>query len=213
MATLPEEQADGVDTWSELFLAEPEQRASVRGDAPRELPAGLSSLCPIRPWHVERRGLEACYGETVALSPDETSAAAFRGQGYLFQEPRWTGKIPSLIDSRELKAKVAFKAGDQSVDVGVQTQYLRTKANLALGDANQAFRETTFSVGRNITPSFGIDSHYRYLQGQVQVVGTQKINSRLSTTVSGATTVNRESDRVLQRPQEQVFLGGVSISY
>jgi hypothetical protein len=133
---------------------------------------------------------------------------------------------PSLRSAYEFKEKISnanvevapgykfdmrYSLADHSIDMRLQNPFVRSSANVQVGDGQQAVRETTVIVGRELTRTVDLNSYYRVKQGQFQLVGRKRMNKRVTTSLMGSTYVN-QTERTLDT-RERLVLGGLVWDY
>ena len=106
---------------------------------------------------------------------------------YEFKDKVTNGKV-EVAPGYKVDAK--YSLAGNSVNVKFQNPYVRSGAKVDLGGTSQAVREATMNVGREVTRTVNLDSYYKYNLGQVSLVGTKRLTSRLSTSLTGAMFVN-----------------------
>ncbi len=90
--------------------------------------------------------------------------------------------------------------------------YVRSKATIEFGNTGPSHQpETTYNVGRDVTPTIAVDSYYKQNQDQVSLVGTKKLSPVLTASLTGSAIGKRNF--TTGTDGEKVVLAGLTWNY
>jgi hypothetical protein len=139
----------------------------------------------------------------------------FHVENYMKSDP----KTRAVWEAKEKLSNVKMKVGNNiritgkysisgnNMDLIVKNPWVDSKVVLHMKGAK--VDETVLSLSRPITKTLSAESHYKFRDGIVTLVGSKALSPGLSTTLTTSTYTNHAGTS----PRESVYLAGLSYSY
>lgn len=146
--------------------------------------------------------------------------AEYHVDSYFKSEPKlkkvWEFKEKiSNVDmrvSQEVKINTSYSFSGNYFTSTVENPWVLGRVRIEMnpsGFGPSGVDEYIYSLIKSLTPTFSLESHYRYNAENLSVIGRKQISPTLQTTLTGATAFKN----TVEKPQESLVLAGLLYVY